>query len=433
MLYGLSVRLEVISGVGAITATILLAWSLLIPPDRGRLGAKPLETRLLVIVLIFGAFGASGWFPSFFGPTTADLEVLPGIVWITLGVAAYLLRKKRTRMKYVGITVLVFALSGITGLIHVDVSGKPDIDVFHIHVEAANAIASGLNPYTGVVEVESTSLMAQPGEVISGYGYPPVTAIGYAVGEWLLADPRFVSLISWLAVLAVLGVAAIRRTSNRYLYVMLIMASTPGWPLVLRASWTEPLTLMFAAVALLVWRRPVASGLGAGLAFASKQYFAVVTPLLLLHRDEYSRRRWLVAVGIVAATVGSALLLDVSAYWSATVEVYASTGPRLDSTNIIGLLALSGVIWDPPFWLPLSLGMAAAVVFGRQSRTPRTLFAAMAVSLSVSFLVSAQGFANYWFLIFGLCALALSVPPEADMEQREATTAHDNRSGVSDK
>ncbi len=230
----------------------------------------------------------------------------------------------------------------------------------------------------------------------------------YAAGEWLVSDPRAISLGAWLAVLAILGVSATRRLDDTRLYLMLVLASVPGWPLVLRAAWTEPLTLLLITIGWSLWRRPATSGTGLGLALASKQYFVVTAPLLLLHRDLKWKTRIAVAVAIVITTVGAALLIDFEAYWSSTVAFHASTPPRTDSSNLVGLLSLFDVAWDPPFWLGLGVGAGLALALGRRSTTPGSFLLAMAVALSGTFIFSSQAFANYWFLVFGLTVLAMA-------------------------
>ena len=304
----------------------------------------------------------------------------------------------------IGVTLLV-------GLFHLAAADGIGIDVYFLHVEAADALANGSNPYTEAVEVPNGAPNAEPGEVITGYVYPPVTAIFYALGQWTLSDPRFTSLFAWILVLALVGIRAVKERRLRNLYLMLLLAAVPGWPLVLRAAWTEPLSLAFLAIAFFLWRRPVASGIGLGLALASKQYFVVSAPLALLHRDQSWRKRVTVAAIVVAVTVGVALVWDAAAFWSSAIEFHTTTAARTDGSNIVGLLAAFNISWAPPTVVTLGAGLVAASIAGRVSRSRGSFVLAMGLTLAISFLVSSQAFANYWFLIFGLSVLGLATSP----------------------
>ena len=279
------------------------------------------------------------------------------------------------------------------------------------NVEAADALANGLNPYTEAVEVANGAPNAEPGDVITGYVYPPVTAIFYALGQWTLSDPRYTSLFAWILVLTLVGLTVVKERRLQNLYLMLLLAALPGWPLVLRAAWTEPLSLAFLAMAFFLWRRPVASGIGLGLALASKQYFVVSAPLALLHRDQGWRKRITLAAIVIAVTVGVALVWDTAAFWSSAIEFHTTTEARTDGSNIVGLLAAFNISWAPPTVVTLGAGLAAASIAGRVSRSRRSFVLAMGLTLAVSFLVSSQAFANYWFLIFGLGVLGLAASP----------------------
>ncbi len=59
----------------------------------------------------------------------------------------------------------------------------------------------------------------------------------------------------------------------------------------------------------------------------------------------------------------------------------------------------------------LGAGLMVASVAGRFSKSRGSFVLAMGLSLAMSFLVSSQAFANYWFLIFGLGMLGLAASP----------------------
>jgi hypothetical protein len=312
------------------------------------------------------------------------------------------------RQIVVVVSIVTVVFSVLFGINHVEAARGIGFDVLFLHEEAANALAAGENPYTEAVTVDNGAPTAAPGDQIEGYVYPPVTAFAYAVGEWAWDDPRYASLVSWVGLLLLVSVWAIRRPASQLPYLVLLLATLPGWPLVLRAGWTEPFSLLLLAAAATTWPRPAASGFWLGLGLASKQYFAVAAPFLLMHRGRGWRSRALVAAVVTALIVGIGVIWDPGAFWSAAVEFHTSTPPRPDSSNLVGLLAGLGVAWDPPAALPLAVGLVVAALASMRSKDAASAFSALALALAVSFLVSSQAFANYWLMVMGLCLLALA-------------------------
>lgn len=417
ILYGLSVRSGTLTAIASLAATFALAAGIwLRRRGRGRGLTDPTATdlRILAGVGLFGILGSIGWAPSSVGPTTSALEHLPGAIFLTLAFAGFVTRRSSSRFRFVVLAASCLLTVGYFGSAHIETTGDLGFDVYWLHVGAAEAVANGDNPYTDAVEVDDGSPNAGPGDVISGYVYPPITGLSYAVGHWLTPDARYTSLFAWLVVLALLAFRAIQRRSNRHLYVMMLLASVPGLWLVLRAAWTEPLSIMFMALAVTWWSTTWVSGSGLGAMLASKQYFLVTGPALLLHRDTSWVRRIVFAAVVVGLTIGPALIMDAGAFWDSAVSFHTSTEPRTDSGNVVGLLSLMGVQWAPSTLVPLSLGIGAAIWAGIGSQTHRSFCLALAFSLAASFLVSSQAFGNYWFMVFGLSALALLGPVEQD-------------------
>jgi hypothetical protein len=364
--------------------------------------------RLLMAVLAFGLLGVVGWVPSTIGPTTAQLERVPGAVWCLLALATFVTRRRANDVMRWGLVVLAVALTLAVGALHLRAAHGVGFDVLVFHIEAAQALAEGQNPWTDAVTVPDGSLNAEPGDVIVGYVYPPVTAIAYSVGYWVFSDPRVTSLLAWTGYLLVLGALAIRRRSTPGLLTMLLFAALPGWPLVLRAAWSEPLSLVLLAGAYAMWRSSAGSGLTTGLAMASKQYFFATAPLLLLHRDARWKSRLVIAVSMIVVTIGAAVVWDPIAFWDAAVRFHLSTDPRPDGANLVGLASLFGLTWEPPGFLALAVGLVVGVLAGRHSSTRRSFMLGMGVTLAASFLFGSQAFVNYWFLIAGICGLVLA-------------------------
>lgn len=414
LLFAISVRVITteVNGLVVLLAVAVLGWSMTLRHKRTPLledlaRERGWEIRLLMGVVFLGSVGAAGWSPSAIGPSSTALERLPGLVWVLFGLATYILGRRKTRLVLSILAVSAVAFTIAVGLVHIAEADGIGFDVLFLHQQAADALADGQNPYTDAVEVPNGAPTAQPGDLISGYVYPPVTALAYAAGEWAFADPRYTSLTAWLIVLTAIGVLSVIKRRTDTLLIMLLLAAIPGWPLVLRAAWTEPLSLAFLTLAFVLWRLKAASGAGLGLALASKQYFVVSAPLFLLNRDEGWQKRLILTSTVVISTLGAAVVWGPTAFWSSAVEFHMTTPPRPDSMNLVGLFSSPGSVWDPPPLLAIGIGLAAATLVGRIYHDRVWAFLTLGFSLAASFLVTTQAFANYWFLIAGICILAL--------------------------
>ncbi|MEX2251159.1 MAG: glycosyltransferase 87 family protein, partial [Acidimicrobiia bacterium] len=333
---------------------------------------------------------------------------LPGVI---LGAAAcvvafFAAEKLALRSIAVGLA-LCCALFVTGGLVAGEWNSDVGTDIYHAHKAAGAALVAGENPYTDAVRILNGSPYVPEGTIIEGYPYPPVVVTTYGlVGAF--SDPRLVSTLAWLAILAWTGAMALSRSSGSEasLGVCLILATAPGWPLLWYSAWTEPLTLLLFLLALVAWRRgPLISGILLGLALASKQYLLLLTPLFLLHRDEDWMKRLITTAATVTVTLLPAVLIDPVSFYRATIGNLADIGFRPDSQSISGLLGAMGINFELPKWAWLTVGLGAATVVGLGSRSSSLLLGRAGLALGVAFAVG-LAFPNYWFLILGLMAIS---------------------------
>lgn len=224
VLFGLSVRANSPgAGVATLAGAVALGFWLWRtsrqPEEDGLPMSERHEGRLLLGVLVFAVLGALGWAPSAIGPSTQWLERMPALAWGLMAVVVFMSRKRSDARRIAAVvTTATLGVTLLVGLAHLQHVGGLGLDVNLLHVAAADALASGENPYTDAVEVPDGAPTAEPGDTISGYPYPPITGLAYAAGEWVFSDPRFTSLICWLGVLGMVGASAIRRSDRRSLY-----------------------------------------------------------------------------------------------------------------------------------------------------------------------------------------------------------------------
>ena len=152
------------------------------------------------------------------------------------------------------------------------------------------------------------------------------------------------------------------------------------------------------------WRkRPILAALLLGVAIASKQYFILLAPLLLLWNDDDRWRRVGVVAGVVVVTALPFALMDPQALWDAAVSVQFGRDLRPDSVNVIALG------FHPPQWLPAVAATGLGLALGRRGGDGVEFAIGAAAVLSVAFLFGFQAFPNYWVLVVALAATALCV------------------------
>jgi uncharacterized membrane protein len=297
-----------------------------------------------------------------------------------------------------GATVVAVVL--IAGISVVRATKDMGIDVVQLHQQAAAALARGENPYGPAVSVPNGSPGVPVGSKIVGYPYPPIVALVYASSVSLLGDPRWASLASWIVVaLCGLELFCRRRRDAGSALPFLLLAVLPGWGMMLQSGWTEMLSVALIAVAALAWQRPIVSGIALGAALGSKQYFVVTLPLLVLYRGIGWQRRAATAIATIVFCLLPAFAWGPGDAWQSLVVFHTHTPPRTDSSNLVGVLGLFGIHWNPPVWLGLGVSLTMASLLARRATNSAGFWRAMAAGLAAFFLLSSQAMPNYWFLV----------------------------------
>jgi hypothetical protein len=373
----------------------------------------------VIVLLLFRVAGPVG--------RLTESEATTRFLWIALLVGAAALAVvfgHLGRTRRISIALAFLAVTTITVVMTVgEWRSDLGLDVYWMHREAGEAIFNGQNPYTDAVRVSNGSPFAPEGAVIEGYTYPPVVAGTYAVAGADF-DPRLVSSVAWLGVLAWLGwLARGQHAEADTAYAMFLMcAGLAIWPVIWFASWTEPLSVGLFMMAAVFWRRrPFLSAVMLGLALASKQFFIFLAPLLLLHRDEMKYKRLGLSVGVAAVTVLIALIPDPDAFITATLLNLTEIGNRPDSQSLSGLLASQGIDFflSPVAWIALGLTLSALLGIG--SRSVSDLIGRVGLTMGLVFFFG-QGFPNYWFFVLALMAVGAVLASRGDTDAGRTTS-----------
>lgn len=310
---------------------------------------------------------------------------------------------RRGRMVAAGLAATV-ALLSIAAVARAEWNSDLGTDIYRAHRAAGTALLEGENPYTDAVRFADGNPFHDD-RIVEGYPYPPVALGAYGLAGGL-TDPRLVSAVAWLAMIAwMTWVVAARRSdesSSVALAALLLSTLSPLGAFVWFMAWTEPLTLILFAAAALSWRRsPNSSGVWLGLALASKQYLVFLLPLVLLNRSDGWKRRSTVALVTAVGTLLLGLITDPDAFVRSTLGNLLAIGFRPDTQSISGLLHAWGIAFSLPSAIWLAVSLVGAVLIGRTSTSRARFFLQAALCLGFAFLVG-MGFPNYWFLVAGL-------------------------------
>jgi hypothetical protein len=318
--------------------------------------------------------------------------------------------------RLVGFTLL----AALTGLAVLRVSPSPMIDVWTLQMKGAEALLHGQNPFA-TVTVEDTD---PESSFTVPYVYPPTALYVGALGILVGRDVRLTMVAA--VVVAGLAIQFVARRAPRPLpslvrdAPMLFFWLTPILPLVLELSWLDPIQVMLISVgvALRVAGRRTASAVALGLALSSKQSMFWLLPLAGFCL-RYRLREWIAIVVAAAVPVAPFALWDLTRLKFANFDFLNGLPPRND--------ALCVAVWFKRTFhatFPSSIAFvlsAACVAFAAFRRRSISGFSsAAAVTYLCFFLFNKWAFANYYFLITGLTALAaaasLHAPPASALD-----------------
>jgi hypothetical protein len=343
---------------------------------------------------------------------TSDIARIPDvsgavfILWLIppLFFAALWMVRRSARLPAIAGPALAALIALVGLLVMADTHGADTgVDVYFSHIEAAEAISNGQDPYGEAVRVFD----GRPGstdEVIIGYSYPPATMLPYVASHLAVGDPRWVNIVAWLLVVGAVAWRTMVRGDRASLAVLITLSSFGAWRLVIFTGWTEPLTIALLTVAALVWKRPLWSAVLLGLGLATKQYLVLLAPILLLANRQLGRRRLATSLVVTVATFIPSAVIDTPTMLDALVFRFLRQGYRPDTLSLPALLDSIGL--EPRVPIVIAIVIVALVsLWLRQSvRDGATLMTAAALVLACFFVLT-QALTNYWFLVAALALI----------------------------
>jgi hypothetical protein len=318
-----------------------------------------------------------------------------------------------------------FALLGLAALLAgIDViktSPTPAIDVWDVQMRGAAAFAHGINPFTAI-----TAGNTAPGSVGAvPYVYPPAQVYLSFLGWKLLGDVRYTMLFAIVATGVVLRFIARRARRDVPSLIedapALLIWFMPKLFFILEQAWVDPVQIMLLALAIAahVERRVWTCAVVLGVCIASKQTMIWIVPLAFF----MLRMKWregALMIGVAAALTLPYVVWDAKALKYALFDFQALLPPRPD-----GLTFRNWVQRKFAFEAPSSIaflgaaGVTAVACWRLRARGVAFMPAAAALAYVVFFAFNKWAFANYYFLVAGLAAIAAAASLH---EAREETT-----------
>jgi hypothetical protein len=311
---------------------------------------------------------------------------------------------KGLRLLRFGAFAAAVALAGADAI---RASPMPSIDVWTVQQAGAAALLAGENPYTTVAEADSGPRLAAD----VPYVYPPtqlyLTLPAYALAK----DVRF----TMLAALLIAGLGMRFITGRARTGLPSIVEDAPAlylWLmtklfLILEQSWIDPVQLMLITLACVahVVRRSTVTAVLVGVILSAKQtmFWAAGLSGVILRFD---RKQWAITVAVAVTLVFPFVWLDFRALKHANFDFLTNLPSRSDALTFNSWYLRRFGAELPGSAGFLLAGLVAAFSAWRLRGSVGRLGIAVTGTYFFFFTFNKWAFANYYFIISGLAALA---------------------------
>jgi hypothetical protein len=329
-------------------------------------------------------------------------------------------------------------LAAGTAIIHI--SPAPVIDVWDLQMHGARALLRGENPYVSVTVPDTTPIHPFP---TVPYVYSPGSLYAGVIGLLVGGDVRYAMLLALvISGVALRAITLVPDERSREPFAALAEDAPalfvwlmPPLAFILELAWTEPVQLMCICVG----AAAVARGrtkLGAvmfGLAVTSKQSMVWLVPLAGFAFG-FRLGDWVVMLATAAVGVAPFAIADFGALKFDTVDFLMRLIPRSDALGVAVWFKLAFGLTFPTSLSPIAAASTVGVTVlravslepSRRGRiAPRAALFGCAAALTyfAFFFFAKQAFANYYFLVSGLAALAAATSLHAERAEDSSTFA----------
>lgn len=380
--------------------------------------AETVPSNLVAPVVWIGAFSLA--FLRFSDPNPLTYPVHPFVLGraaqatLLLLLLSYLpamVRKAREPRALRTLRFAAFALCiAVEGRDVIAATPNPQVDVWTVQQAGALALSRGQNPYRVVAERDTGPRVAHD----VPYVYPPFQAYVTLPAYLIARDVRFTMLTALVALGVLLRSLTTRGLAEALEPVLedapaLFVWCGPKIPLILQASWVDPVQALLCAgmVAAAVRERPRLTAVLAGCVLASKQTMFLFVALFGFGL-RFTLQQWLLTGAVTAAAYLPWVLWDFRALKHANFDFLTALPARADALTFnTWLQRRLDVNLSPAIAFPAAGSVAAVAAWKLRGSVSRLAFAAVA-TFTVFFVFNKWANANYYFLLTCFACLATS-------------------------
>lgn len=304
-------------------------------------------------------------------------------------------------------------------------SPTPRIDVWTVQQQGASFLFEGKNPF---VEVHAGDTGPRTANDVP-YVYPPMQLYVTSIAWKLFGDVRYAILAA--ALLLGFSVRAIAtRFGGKDLPAIvedapaLFIWFTPKFFFILEQAWVDPVQIFWCSALLLVatLNRPWVTAVLVGLVVGAKQTMLPYAGLIGLGL-RLTWRQWVLAGSVTLATLLPWMIWDFKAWKFANFDFLSALPVRME--------ALTFITWvrrkfgtEIPYALAFPAAFAVAgFAAWRGGKTLGRLAMAGVAAMTILFVFNKWAFANYYFTLLGLSALAAAATLGDSQAQAQAPAA----------
>lgn len=291
------------------------------------------------------------------------------------------------------------------------------IDVILWETDSVRTLFHGGDPYGSAVthvDVNPPQLHLYPGIAANGvvhvgFTYPPLVLL-WVVPGYVAGDVRYPFLLGVGFAAALMFYIA---PNLNGLAASISLLFLPKTTYVLTYGFTDPLLVVTLALTIVcAVRFPRWLPLALGLFFSSKQYTVVALPLAALLLPKFSWKKYILllvqAGAVVAVLILPFLLWDPAGLWFGLAGFHMAVPMRPDALTFSALLVTHGLPPVPGWFAILAIACAEYFALKYAPRTPSGFAMSVALLSLVTFVLSKQAFAGYYFYSAGALCLGLA-------------------------